>query len=92
MDSKFYNRNYTKNYILLKLEGAKNLCIKITPSDNMYFNAAANNSPIGSVEGFKGKELVIAKDEDFNQEKPINIFSPAYIETLDLSAHAEHIF
>lgn len=102
MDAKFSNINYRGKHIHMKLEGAKGAEFTIKASDYMYFGCEYNKNPWAmGVELNKGEEYTFYKpsaDEDpvngkdFAQGDPIYIYSPLYIEELDLSKISSYIY
>ena len=102
MDAKFNNNNYKGKHIHLKLDGSPGAEFKIKSSDYMYFGCEYNKNPwVMGVELNKGEEYTFYKpspEEDevngkkFAQGDPIYIYSPLYIEELDLSKVSEYIY
>ena len=102
MDAKFNNNNYKGKHIHLKLDGSPGAEIKIKASDYMYFGCEYNKNPwVMGVELNKGEEYSFYKpspeDDPVNGKKfaqgdPIYIYSPLYIEELDLSKVSEYIY
>lgn len=101
MDAKFNNNNYKGKHFHLKLDGSPGAEIKIKAGDYMYFGCEYNNNPWAmGIELNKGEEYTFYKpspEEDengktFAQGDPIYIYSPLYIEELDLSKVSEYIY
>ena len=102
MDAKFNNDNYKGKHIHMKLDGSPGAEFKIKASDYMYFGCEYNKNPWAmGIELNKGEEYTFYKpspEEDevngkkFAQGDPIYIYSPLYIEELDLSKVSEYIY
>ena len=102
MDAKFNNDNYRGKFIHLKLDGAPGVSIKMKSSDYMYFGAEYNKNPLAmGIELNKGDEYTFYKPsaaddpvngKDFAVGDPIYIYSPLYIEELDLSSVSKYIY
>jgi hypothetical protein len=102
MDAKFNNDNYKGKFIHLKLDGSPGVEFTIKSSDYMYFGSEYNkNSLAMGIELNKGDKYTFYKpsaNEDpvngknFAQGDPIYIYSPTYIEELDLSKVSEYIY
>lgn len=102
MDAKFNNNNYKGKFIHLKLDGSPGAEFKIKASDYMYFGAEYNKNPLAmGIELNKGDEYTFYKPsaaedpvngKDFAVGDPIYIYSPLYIEELDLSKVSKYIY
>lgn len=93
MDAKFNNFNATSKYIHLKLDGADFAEFSIKSSDPMYYSAVINTSPWYTgvyLDTEESKTFTI--NRPFNQGTPIYIYSPLYIEELDLSVMSKYIY
>lgn len=102
MDAKFNNDNYKGKFIHLKLDGSPGAEFKIKASDYMYFGAEYNKNPLAmGIELNSGEEYTFYKPsaaedpvngKDFAVGDPIYIYSPLYIEELDLSKVSKYIY
>ena len=102
MDAKFNNDNYRGKFIHLKLDGSPGVDIKMKSGDYMYFGAEYNKNPLAmGIELNKGDEYTFYKPsaeedpvngKDFAVGDPIYIYSPLYIEELDLSKVSKYIY
>ena len=93
IDAKFNNYNSTGKYIHLKLEGSDFAEFTIKSSNPMYFSSVINKSPwYTGVYLDAGESRTFTIDRPFNQGSPIYIYSPLYIEELDLSNISEYIY
>lgn len=102
MDAKFNNDNYKGKFIHLKLDGSPGAEFKIKASDYMYFGAEYNKNPLAmGIELNSGDEYTFYKPsaaedpvngKDFAVGDPIYIYSPLYIEELDLSKVSKYIY
>jgi hypothetical protein len=102
MDAKFNNDNYRGKFIHLKLDGSPGVSIRMKSSDYMYFGAEYNKNPLAiGIELNKGDEYTFYKPsasedpvngKDFAVGDPIYIYSPLYIEELDLSSVSKYIY
>lgn len=102
MDAKFNNDNYKGKFIHLKLDGSPGAEFTIKSSDYMYFGSEYNKNPLAmGIELNKGDEYTFYKPsasedsvngKDFAVGDPIYIYSPTYIEELDLSKVSEYIY
>ena len=102
MDAKFNNNNYKGKFIHLKLDGSPGAEFKIKASDYMYFGAEYDKNPLAmGIELDKGDEYTFYKPsaaedpvngKDFAVGDPIYIYSPLYIEELDLSKVSKYIY
>lgn len=102
MDAKFNNDNYRGKFIHLKLDGAPGCNINMKSGDYMYFGAEYNKNPLAiGIELNKGDEYTFYKPsaeedpingKDFAVGDPIYIYSPLYIEELDLSSVSKYIY
>ena len=102
MDAKFNNNNYKGKFIHLKLDGSPGAEFKIKASDYMYFGSEYNKNPLAmGIELNKGDEYTFYKasaaedpvnGKDFAVGDPIYIYSPLYIEELDLSKVSKYIY
>jgi hypothetical protein len=102
MDAKFNNNNYKGKFIHLKLDGSPGAEFKIKASDYMYFGSEYNKNPLAmGIELNKGEEYTFYKasaaedpvnGKDFAVGDPIYIYSPLYIEELDLSKVSKYIY
>ena len=102
MDAKFSNDNYEEKYVRLLLDGSPGAKFTIKASDYMYFGCKYNKNPLAmGVELNKGDYYTFNKpstDEDpvngkdFAMGDPLYIYSPLYIEELDLSPVSKYIY
>lgn len=102
MDAKFNNDNYKGKFIHLKLDGSPGAEFKIKASDYMYFGAEYNKNPLAmGIELNSGDAYTFYKPsatedpvngKDFAVGDPIYIYSPLYIEELDLSKVSKYIY
>lgn len=102
MDAKFSNVNYRGKHIHMKLDGAKGAEFTIKAADYMYFGCEYNKNPWAmGVELNKGETYTFYKasaeedsvnGKDFVMGDPIYIYSPLYIEELDLSKISSYIY
>lgn len=93
MDAKFNNFNSTSKYIHMKLEGSKFAEFTIKSSDPMYFSSVINKAAwYTGVFLDEGESKTFSIDRSFNLGSPIYIYSPLYIEELDLSSMSEYIY
>lgn len=93
MDAKFNNYNSKSKYIHLRLDGAECAEFTIKSNDQMYFSSEINQSPwYTGVYLDAGETRTFTIDRPFNQGAPICIYSPLYIEELDLSPISEYIY
>lgn len=102
MDAKFGNDNYKEKFVRLLLEGSPGVNFTIKASDYMYFGCEYNKNPlVMGVELEKGETYTFKKPstaedpehgKDFAMGDPLYIYSPLYIEELDLSKVSEYIY
>jgi hypothetical protein len=102
MDAKFGNDNYKEKFVRLLLEGSPGVSFTIKASDYMYFGCEYNKNPlVMGVELEKGETYTFKKPstaedpehgKDFAMGDPLYIYSPLYIEELDLSKVSEYIY
>ena len=102
MDAKFSNSNYSGNRILLRLDGSKGASFTIKAADYMYFGCEYNENifamgvELDKNELYTFEKKSAAEDDvngkDFAQGDPIYIYSPLYIEELDLSKISSYIY
>lgn len=102
MDAKFSNTNYRGKHIHLKLDGSAGAEFTIKSADYMYFGCEYNKNPWAmGVELNKGESYTFYKassaedpvnGKDFVMGDPIYIYSPLYIEELDLSKISSYIY
>lgn len=102
MDAKFSNSNYSGNKIQMKLAGSPGASFTIKAADYMYFGCEYNTNVWAmGVELNKGDYYTFYKPseaedavngKDFAQGDPIYIYSPLYIEELDLSKISSYIY
>ena len=102
MDAKFNNDNYRGKYIQLKLDGSPGIDFTIKASDYMYFGCEYNKNPLaigvelnaGDVYKFykPSAEEDPVNGKDFAVGDPVYIYSPLYIEELDLSKVSKYIY
>jgi hypothetical protein len=102
MDAKFSNDNYEEKYIRLLLDGSPGAKFTIKASDYMYFGCKYNKNPLAmGIELNKGDYYTFNKPstsedpvngKDFAMGDPLYIYSPLYIEELDLSHISKYIY